>query len=371
MVFHLLKHMKNHLFFVLKYVTIGLAVGCLYLLLISPRINQSATQQPQLLFSYAPAINKINPSVVSIYTQSAERVSNRGLGLGSRNPYQTKNYLGSGLIVTKNGHITTNQHVISGATRVTVFLWDNQAFEASYVGQDSLTDLAVIKIDAENLTPAEFADSDLVNTGDVVLAIGNPYGLNQSASLGIVSATGRRGLSDNQNPNNSPLENFIQTDAAINQGNSGGPLINPLGQVVGLSTASYSQIGAEGINFAIPSNDIAQVSNLIIQYGKVPRGWLGLYFMDNTTHTLYNIPKPTAGIMVMRVHLDGAADQAGIETLDVITHLNDNPVNSFAEYRQQLYNHTIGETVKLTGINADGPFSKHLVIQPPPTANKP
>ena len=114
--------MKNHLFFVLKYVTIGLAVGCLYLLLISPRINQSATQQPQLLFSYAPAINKINPSVVSIYTQSAERVSNRGLGLGSRNPYQTKNYLGSGLIVTKNGHITTNQHVISGATRVTVFL---------------------------------------------------------------------------------------------------------------------------------------------------------------------------------------------------------------------------------------------------------
>ena len=229
----------------------------------------------------------------------------------------------------------------------------------------------MIKIDAENLTPAEFADSDLVNTGDVVLAIGNPYGLNQSASLGIVSATGRRGLSDNQNPNNSPLENFIQTDAAINQGNSGGPLINPLGQVVGLSTASYSQIGAEGINFAIPSNDIAQVSNLIIQYGKVPRGWLGLYFMDNTTHTLYNIPKPTAGIMVMRVHLDGAADQAGIETLDVITHLNDNPVNSFAEYRQQLYNHTIGETVKLTGINADGPFSKHLVIQPPPTANKP
>ena len=233
--------MKTYINFIIKYVVIGLACGFLYILLSGQlKNNHSVTQQPQLLFSYAPAINKITPSVVSIYTQSNERLESP-IGVSPRSPNLTKSYLGSGVVISANGHIATNKHVIDKATRVVVFLWDNQAFDAKFVGEDELTDLAVIKIDVNNLTPAEFADSELINTGDVVLAIGNPFGLNQSASMGIVSATGRKGLTDSRflggvGDRKNQLENYIQTDAAINQGNSGGPLINPLGQVVGISS---------------------------------------------------------------------------------------------------------------------------------------
>lgn len=355
----------NHLIFLLKYALFGLFIGLLYLFF-TGQLSQyrSQPQQPALVFSYAPAIDQISRSVVSIYTQSNERVTTRpGISPRPRSPYLTKNYLGSGVVVSETGHIVTNKHVISDASRVVVYLWDNQMYEASFIGADSLTDLAVIKIDAENLSPAEFADSDQLNTGDVVLAIGNPFGLNQSASLGIVSATGRRGLTESQ------VENFIQTDAAINLGNSGGALVNPLGQVVGISTASYNQIGAEGINFAIPSNTTVQIINSIIEYGQVLRGWLGIYFIQPYGHAVYQIPKPMIGIMVSKTRQGSSAELAGIQTRDVITHINDRPVNSFSEYQNQLLQHTVGDVVKVTGYNDSGGFEMYLAIELPTNIN--
>ncbi len=351
--------MKGHLMFIFRYVVLGLAIGFIYLMIFNPNKNQTTVSAP---FSYAAAIDKINPSVVSIYTQSIERTGNDNPGISPRPPYTTKNYLGSGVIVSENGHIATNNHVINNASRVLVYLWDGQIFEASFVGNDTITDLAVIQIEANNLTPAEFTDSDLVNTGDVVLAIGNPFGLNQSASLGIVSATGRRGLTESQ------LENFIQTDAAINLGNSGGALINPIGQVVGISTASYTQMGADGINFAIPANTTVQIINAIIEHGRVIRGWLGIGFVPPAGHTIYGIPKPENGIVISRVSKNGPAHRAGLKSLDVITHFNDKPINSFETYKQLLLSHTIGDQIKLTGYNNDGTFEKILTTELPPQA---
>ncbi len=357
-------NMKEHLIFVLKYITIGLALGFLYVLFVGQTPSQNNHQNNnQLVFSYAPAIDKITPSVVSIFTQSNELVPNVNPGISPAQPFVTKNFLGSGVIVSANGHIITNKHVIKDATHIVVYLWNNEAYEASIVGKDTLTDLAAIKINAENLTPAEFTDSELLNTGDVVLAIGNPFGLNQSASLGIVSATGRRGLTDSQ------LENFIQTDAAINQGNSGGALINPMGQVVGINTASYNQFGAEGINFAIPSNNTLQIINSIIEFGEVLRGWLGIYFLQPQGHMIYGVPKPKEGIVVSKVAAGSSAAKQNIKTYDVITHMNDKPVNTFNEYRQLLLSHTVGDVVKLRGYNKAGDFAKSLVVELPPSLN--
>ncbi len=360
--------MINTLQFISKYAIIGLACAFLYVLASGQlKQNKPDTQQPQLLFSYAPAINKITTSVVSIQTQSNQKITSNTPSISPKAPFLTKNYLGSGVIVSSTGHIVTNKHVIDGATRVIVYLWDNRAFEASYVGADPLTDLAVIKINAQDLQPAEFADSDLINTGDVVLAVGNPYGLNQSASLGIVSATGRQGLVESQAVQ---LENYIQTDAAINLGNSGGPLINPFGQVVGLSAASlsavnYGQFGAEGINFAIPSNTTVRIVNELIEHGKVLRGWVGLGFLVDTAYVIYGIPKPAKGIMVHKVHPNSAADKAGLKIMDVVTHLNDEEVNSFDQYRKKLFEFSIGDTITLKGYNQDGDFQRSLVIEPP------
>jgi len=354
--------MKESLIFIVRYAVIGLAIGFLYLMFINP--PNTAVNNLANPFSYAPAIDKINPSVVSIYTQSIELNNSPNSGISPRSPYTTKNFLGAGVIVSSNGHIATNNHVIQNASRVMVYLWNNEAYEASFVGEDTLTDLAVIKIDGKDLVPAEFADSDSVNTGDVVLAVGNPFGLNQSASLGIVSATGRRGLTESR------LENYIQTDAAINLGNSGGALINPLGQVIGISTASYTQMGADGINFAIPSNTTVQIINAIIEHGRVIRGWLGIYIVPETGHIIYNIPKPKNGIVISRVQEGGPANRANLKSMDVITHLNNKPVNSFEEYKQLLLSHTIGDQITLTGYNKTGVFEKTLTTELPPRSTQ-
>jgi len=350
--------MKEHLTFVLKSVIVGLAVGFLYLWFFGSHVktDKSTDLAP---FSYASAINRITPSVVSIYIQSNELIRNPGGGISPQAPYINKNYLGSGVIVSENGHIVTNRHVIDDAKRVVVSLWTNEQFEASFVGADDFTDLAVIKIDAKNLVPARFADSDTVNTGDVVLAVGNPYGLNQSASMGIISGTGRQGL------NISQVENLIQTDAAINQGNSGGALINSLGDVVGISTASYNQIGAEGINFAIPATTTTQVVQSVIKYGKVIRVSLGLAFLTSYDHIRFRIPKPKKGIMISGVIPNSPAARQGLQSRDIITHINGTEVNSSQDYRQAALSFTLDEEVTLSGYNQEGEFTKNLVVELP------
>lgn len=351
--------MKDHLTFVLKSVILGLALGFLYLWFFGSTLRTvNSSDSPP--FSYASAINRITPSVVSIYIQSNELIRNPGVGISPQAPFINKNYLGSGVIVSETGHIVTNRHVIDDAKRVVVSLWTNEQFEASFVGADDFTDLAVIKIDAKNLVPAQFTDSDLANTGDVVLAVGNPYGLNQSASMGIISGTGRQGL------NISTVENLIQTDAAINQGNSGGALINSLGEVVGISTASYNQIGAEGINFAIPANTTTQVVQSVIKYGKVIRVSLGLVFLSSFDHIRFRIPKPQKGIMVSGVVPNSPAAKQGLQARDVITHINNTEINSAREYRQAALSFTLDEEVTLRGYNNEGEFTKKLVVELPP-----
>ncbi|MCF6301357.1 MAG: trypsin-like peptidase domain-containing protein [Proteobacteria bacterium] len=356
----------DHFLFICKYAIIGLAIAFAYIL-IRPYLlqdnlqynNNNYNHNSMMTMSYASAVNKITPAVVSIYAQSKTFNSQPGAGISPAAPFVTRNYLGSGVIISTNGHIVTNKHVIKDANKVFVSLFNNQIFEASFVGADKYTDLAVIKINVENLIPAQFADSELLNTGDVVLAIGNPFGLNQSASLGIISATGRKGL------NVSRYENFIQTDAAINEGNSGGPLINPLGEVVGISTASYNQYGAEGINFAIPSNTTTQIIDSIIEYGEVLRGWLGISFVRPQAYLMYGLKKPDYGILVSQTRPGTTAYKNGIKGRDIITHINNKAVNSFAEYNQQIVTFTVGDEVTLKGVSEGKSFSKVMLVELP------
>lgn len=343
----------------------GLALAFVYLLL-SGHFNHE--QQEVLIkeppFSYATAVQKITPSVVSIYTQSSERAENRNSLISPRSPYVTRNYVGSGVIASGEGHIVTNKHVISNAQKIYVSLWDNQLFDAEVAGIDDHTDLAVIKIAAKQLTPAQFADSEKVQTGDVVLAVGTPFGLNQSVSLGIVSATGRKGLSGTNSYK--VYENFIQTDAAINEGNSGGALINPLGEVIGISTASYNKYGAEGINFAIPSNTAAQIISSIQEYGEVRRGWFGLSFYSPNAY-LYGLTRPKKGVLVYKVAEGSSAAAAGIQKNDIITHIGDNEVNSFRQYQKQLLAFVVGEKATIKLLRANQELSFELLMQSPPS----
>ncbi|WP_154222701.1 S1C family serine protease [Marinicella rhabdoformis] len=354
--------MKKHLIFVGQSVVIGLAVAFTYLWS-TGRITshtENSVNTPATGQSYAKAVQTIAPAVVGIYVQSHTQIPNSNPGISPAAPYVTRNFVGSGVIVSPDGHIVTNHHVTAGASKIYVTLWNNELFEAQMVGSDKETDLAVIKIDANNLTPAHFADSEYSNTGDVVLAIGNPYGLNQSVSLGIISATGRKGL------NISSYENFIQTDAAINEGNSGGALVNSLGEVVGISTASYIQHGAEGINFAIPSNTTKQIVDSIITYGEVRRGWFGIYFYKPEIYFIYGLKRPEKGVQVARVYPNSIALSAGIKKNDVITHVDGEAVNSFLAYDKKLNSLTVDDKVIINVIRDDKPFEVELTVQPRP-----
>lgn len=353
--------MYKHLLFFIKSTIIGLAAGCIYLIVTGQISIQTTNQSPiqtTAVASYSNAVNKIAPTVVSIYAQTLQIMSsNRRLtlsDLAGRNQLVTKNYLGSGVIVSEDGFILTNKHVIANANRVYISLWNNQIFQARLVGEDRFTDLAVIKIEASDLIPAEFSNSDQLLTGDVVLAVGNPYGLNQSASLGIVSATGRKGLRV------SPLENFIQTDAAINEGNSGGPLINSNGAVVGINTASYNQYGAVGINFAIPSNMALHSFQSIIEYGEVVRGWIGLNIYTEKAFQTSRLKKPKNGILISRVHQNTPAFHHQIKPLDIITHINGLEVNTYADYSEIMYMTEPGDVIEIEGFSEGTPFKKTI-----------
>lgn len=353
--------MKKHLIFVAQSVVIGLAVAFVYLWSTGRIASQAENNNtPASSMSYAKAVQTIAPAVVGIYVQSQTQIQNANPGISPAAPHVTRNFVGSGVIVSPDGHIVTNHHVTAGASRIYVTLWNNELFEAQMVGSDKETDLAVIKIDATDLTPANFADSEFSNTGDVVLAIGNPYGLNQSVSLGIISATGRKGL------NISSYENFIQTDAAINEGNSGGALVNSLGNVVGISTASYIQRGAEGINFAIPSNTTKQIVDSIITYGEVRRGWFGIYFYKPQIYFIYGLKKPEKGVQVARVYPNSVAQTAGIQKNDVITHVDGEAVNSFTAYDKKLNSLTVDAEVTIKGIRNGEPIQFELTVQPRP-----
>ncbi len=250
---------------------------------------------------------------------------------------------GSGFIISPNGYILTNNHVVAGADKITVKLSDGRVFKAKVIGRDPLSDVAVIKIKAKHLPTIPLGDSDKLKVGEWVIAIGNPFGLSQTVTVGVVSAKGRSGIGLND------YEDFIQTDAAINPGNSGGPLINIYGQAVGMNTAIYSKSGGfMGIGFAIPINMVKIIKDQLIKYGKVTRGWLGVV-IQNVTEDLaqeFGLPEPE-GALVSQVEKDSPAYRAGIKAGDVIIYYNGKKVKNISELRNMVALTKPGTWVKI------------------------
>lgn len=350
--------------FVLQSIVAGLALGFLIVLFQadSPFKKTNVPTVSNAPFSYAQAVKKISPSVVSIYThkevyrnQLVNPELKKFMGLSSLTLQpETRQYLGSGVVMSDDGYIVTNFHVIKGATQIIVSLWDNTLLEAKIIGSDSVTDIAVLKIEAINLKPATFANSDITQTGDIVMAVGNPYGLSQSVTLGIVSAKGRSGLSV------SIIENFIQTDAAINEGNSGGALINARGDLVGISTANFNQNGAQGINFAIPSNATKLIMQEILKNGKVLRGWLGVSLYSAQNFYRQRLVKPEKGVVVYTVYRGSPAHKSELKHNDIITHINDIEILDQRHFREIIAQSKPGETLEVSGFSQGQPFRKKI-----------
>jgi serine protease Do len=255
--------------------------------------------------------------------------------------------LGSGVIVNPNGYIVTNNHVVSGATDVEVYTQDQKKYKAKVIGTDPLTDIAVIKIDATGLPTLTLGDSSALKVGDVVFAIGQPFGIGETATMGIVSATGR-GLGGTIER----YEDFIQTDAAINPGNSGGALVDLRGNLIGINTAILSggggEGGNEGVGFAIPINMARNVMNQLLTHGKVVRGYLGVYIQDVTPELAKQFGlSQGGGVLVGDVSSDTPASRAGLRKGDIILELNGSPVESRSQLQVQIAQTPPGVPVKL------------------------
>ena len=303
--------------------------------------------------SLAPMLSKTTPAVVNIATEG--RVTLRQNPLFSDpffrqffnipdQPIQRKfQALGSGVIVdAKRGLILTNNHVIANADQITVILRDGRHLDAKIVGSDPETDVAVIKIKADKLTAIKVADSDKLRVGDFVVAVGNPFGLGQTVTSGIVSALGRSGLGIEG------YEDFIQTDASINPGNSGGALVNLRGELVGINTAIFSQSGGNnGIGFAIPINMAVRVMDQIVEKGGVERGYVGVQVQDLNPQLADAFGlKNGSGAVVNSVEHDSPADKAGLQPGDVITAIDGKPVKRAWDVRNQIGLSRVGERVK-------------------------
>jgi serine protease Do/serine protease DegQ len=310
--------------------------------------------------SLAPMLAEVTPAVVLISvrgTQEQQRVPEafkfffgnpRQQNPARERPFQG---LGSGVIIdAKKGYIVTNNHVIKEADEIQVTLKDGRQLDAKKIGSDASSDIALLQIDPKELIQVSFADSDKLRVGDFAVAIGSPFGLGQTVTSGIVSALGRSGL------NAENYEDFIQTDAAINSGNSGGALINLRGELIGINTAIIGPNGGNvGIGFAIPSNMVRNLVTQIIEYGEVRRGVLGVLGRSVTGEFAETMElDATQGAFIEQVTQNSAAQEAGIEAGDVITKVNDKSVKSFNELRGKIGSIGAGKMVKLTIIKASG-----------------
>jgi len=288
--------------------------------------------------SFAPVVKKVVPGVVKLVVTTKTPAASMPDWFGFSDPFWRRFFgdqfsgrtpnrhpniprqygLGSGVVVTRDGYILTNNHVVDKADEVKVTLHDGREFIAKVVGRDPKSDVAVIKIDAKDLPYVPMADSDNVEVGDIVLAIGNPYGVGQTVTTGIVSATGRGGLGIEE------YEDFIQTDAAINPGNSGGALVDVEGRLIGINTAIFSRSGgSQGIGFAIPANLARNVMDNLVQFGRVSRGYLGVMIQDVTPALAREFKlKDQRGALIGDVIPDAPADKAGLKNGDVVVEYN-------------------------------------------------
>lgn len=305
--------------------------------------------------SLAPMLEKSTPAVVSIAVKGTHEVRQnvpnifRFFGNPNQNPNQAQQRpfrgLGSGVIINaKEGYIVTNNHVVEKADEIIITLKDGRQVEAKKIGSDADSDIALLQIDADNLTEIQIADSDKLRVGDFAIAIGSPFGLGQTVTSGIVSALGRSGL------NIEDYEDFIQTDAAINSGNSGGALVNLRGELIGINTAILGPNGGNiGIGFAIPSNMMNNLAKQIIEFGEVHRGVLGVSGRSVNSEIAKAMELETSqGGFVEQVTPDSAADKAGIKPGDVITKVNGKSIKTFNELRGKIGSIGAGKEVKLT-----------------------
>src|SRR6266704_5954628 len=315
-------------------------------------------KQPGLIASFAPVVEKVAPSVVTVFTtqtvsrgQAAFSFSDDALRqfFGGRAPQtqgkQTLQGLGSGVIVSPDGYILTANHVVSGADEIMIGLGnDLRRFKAKKVGTDPGTDVALLKIDENNLPAVNFADSDKARAGDVVLAIGNPFGLRQTVTMGIISAVGRGGMGIVD------YENFIQTDAAINMGNSGGALVDTEGRLVGINSAIFTRSGGnQGVGFAIPSNLARDVMQSLREKGRVIRGYIGTSVQTLTPELAeaFKLKGGVSGALVGEVSPKSPAEKAGIKTGDVITSVNGKKIGDAHELRLMIGSMSPGTKVQI------------------------
>ncbi|RVU30658.1 trypsin-like serine protease [Neptunomonas marina] len=283
--------------------------------------------------SYADAVETASPAVVNIYTQHVVKLTQhpmvddptfkRFFDLGDMPQRERiQSSLGSGVILNQQGYIITNNHVIAGADRIVVALKDGREAPAKIVGTDPETDLAILKTELKQLPSITLSSSDSLRVGDVVLAIGNPFGVGQTVTMGIVSATGRNGLGLNT------YEDFLQTDAAINPGNSGGALVDAIGNLVGINTAIFSKSGgSQGIGFAIPSSLAKKVMTDLIEHGRVIRGWLGIEIQELTPRLAESFGlEDVNGLIIAGIYKDGPSHQAGLQPGDIMLTIDGKPV---------------------------------------------
>ncbi len=297
---------------------------------------------------YTALAESVVPSVVSITTSRTVRMQVLDpfeMFFGRRSgrlAEQKQNSLGSGAIVSKEGHILTNNHVIDSMDEITVLLSDGRSFPAKLIGTDPETDIAVLKINADGLRALPLGDSDSVKVGQLVFAVGNPFGLEESVTQGIISAIGRRTMSDSANE-------YLQTDTAINPGNSGGPLVNLRGEIVGVNNHIFSQSGGyQGIGFAIPSNVARRVMEGVISQGRVVKGYLGIIMQPLTADMAAHFGlKDTSGALVADIVSGSPAEQAGLPVGDVIRELNGKKIKDIADVRRRVQQIPVGEEVRL------------------------
>lgn len=315
--------------------------------------NTISPEAAQYYMAVVNAAEKAKPSVVGI--------SNYGLvyDIWGRSSIQER-ATGSGVIIGSDGYIVTNYHVIENARELVVTLGSGEELPATVIGSDPPTDLAVLKVEKKNLPAAEFADSDKLLVGEPAIAIGNPLGLEfqQSVTLGVISAKERSITIQGQK------FTFIQTDAAINDGNSGGALVNIQGKVVGINTAKIKITGVEGMGFAIPSNTVKQIATELINKGKVVRPWMGVYIRNLTSLEARRLGlNLDYGVLVIDLEAGGPAYKAGLKPMDVIVAIEGKKVADTTGLQELLYRHNVGERIKVTVIRGQEELTLDVTLE--------
>ena len=358
--------------FILQFSLVGLGMAVLYLLWQSDHTGaevfsflsstqktltqiESTAEAKNPVSSYADAVASSFTSVVTISTSKLviykphpllnDPVFNHLFGEQlRRRSSRTETNLGSGVIISADGYIITNQHLIEGADEILVSLSDGRSGQAVLIGKDKETDIAILRIPINGLSPIKVSNNQPVRVGDVVLAIGNPLNVGQTVTMGIISATGRNRIGLNT------FENFIQTDAAINPGNSGGALVNARGQLIGINTAIFSQTGgSQGIGFAIPITIALNIMKQIIDQGKVTRGWIGVEGSAVTARAAMATGDPNIkGALIVGVFIDSPADKAGIRADDIVVAVNGEPIVGVRDLLEKITMHQPGDIIEVS-----------------------